>query len=113
MAEMVPLHGLELADEDGGAQPKAALNYRQGGDHCGVCMHFTGVDSAKGTCPKVTPPDVDAGDVCDAFGHAAREKPDAEVGGTMPAEASAVAGNLQRRGLISDKAMAGLRGRGA
>ena len=94
-----------------GAQPKAALNYRAGGDHCGVCMHFTGVDSRKGTCPKVTPPDVDAGDVCDAFGRAGREKPDAEVGGTMPAGTAAMAENLSRRGMISDKQMVGLRGR--
>lgn len=92
-------------------QPKAALHYRQGGDHCGVCMYFEGVGDGKGTCSRVTPPDVDSADLCDDFSRAGREKPDREVGGTMPAATEAMAGNLQRRGLISDKAMAGMRGR--
>jgi len=53
--------------DDTGPQPKAVMNYRRGGDHCGVCMHFTSTGASKGTCTKVTPPDVDAGDLCDAF----------------------------------------------
>jgi len=94
-----------------GAQPKAALNYRMGGDHCGACMHFFTVGKDKGTCPKVTPPNVDAGDVCDAYSPAAREKADEEAGGAVPKETAAMAENLSRRGMISDKQMLGLRGR--
>ncbi len=86
-------------------QPKAALHYRAGGDHCGVCMYFTGVGDGKGTCTKVTPPDVDAGDLCDEFGRSGREKPDAEVGGKASPETAEMAGQLARRGLISDTAM--------
>jgi hypothetical protein len=97
---------------DGEGQPKAAMHYRQGGDHCGVCMFFNGAGDGKGTCPRVVPPDVDAGDLCDDFGRAAREKPDREVAGNaMSRDVAGVADNLQRRGMISDKAMAGLRGR--
>lgn len=96
MAEPVPT--------DSGPQPKAALKYRMGGDHCGVCMYYTGVETGKGACTQVTPPDVDADDLCDAFGRAGREKPDREVGGTMPGEPGVVE-NLQRRGMISDTAM--------
>jgi hypothetical protein len=103
MAEPAP------APDADAAQPKAALHYRLGGDHCGVCMWFSAAEAGKGTCPRVTPNDVDAADVCDAFDRAAREKPDKEVGGAMPG--AGMAENLQRRGLISDKAMAGMRGR--
>lgn len=87
-------------------QPKAALHYRQGGDHCGVCMHYTATGEGNGTCPEVIPHDVDAADVCDHFGRAARASDQASAGAAPP-----MAENLARRGMISDKAMAGLRGR--
>jgi hypothetical protein len=106
-----PVAAVVIDGADGEAQPKAAMHYRQGGDHCGVCMHFEGVEDGKGTCPKVTPPDVDSADLCDAFGRAGREKPTREVGGMSP-EMSTMTDNLQRRGMISDRAMAGMRGRG-
>lgn len=88
-------------------QPKAALHYRQGGDHCGVCMYFEGVGDGKGTCPKVTPPDVDSADLCDDFARAGREKPDREVASNAAAPGADVAGmadQLAKRGLISERA---------
>lgn len=96
--------------EAGEAQPKAAMNYRLGGDHCHVCMHYTENpdDVERGTCPKVTPSDVSGHDLCDAFARKASMSGDGAEGKTA---ASPMVENLQRRGMISDKAMAGLRGR--
>lgn len=91
-------------------QPKPALNYRLGGDHCGACMYFSPVGPSKGTCPRVVPPDVDAGDLCDDFKRAARERPDAEVATQAGPTVNPMVESLQRRGMISDKAMAGMRG---
>lgn len=90
-------------------QPKTALHYRQGGDHCGACMYFNRVDTEKGTCPRVTPHDVDVGDVCDDFARAGRER-DQSAEAEPKAASGGMAANLAQRGLISDKAMAGMRG---
>lgn len=105
MAEPTDMSAAAAAAPEG--QPKAALHYRQGGDHCGACMYFAGVGDGKGTCPRVVPPDVDSGDLCDDFARAGREKPDGEVAGNAAAgqETADMAGQLARRGLISDKAM--------
>jgi len=97
-----------------GPQSKAALNYRMGGDHCAVCAYYGGVpnEAGKGTCPRVTPPDVDAGDLCDDFKRAGREhaQPEGAAQKTaLPGEPGVVE-NLQRRGMISDKAMSKMPG---
>jgi hypothetical protein len=93
-----------------GPQPKAALNYRLGGDHCHVCMYYTenADDVENGTCTRVTPPNVSGHDLCDDFKRAAHMR---EETGEDEKRADPMVDSLQRRGMISDKAMAGLRGR--
>ena len=100
---------------DAGRQPKDAVNYRQGGDVCHVCARFMPAadGSETGTCSKVEGA-INGHDLCDVFlraGHAAEEEREGE-GGREGSQMSGMAENLQRRGMISDKAMAGLRGRG-
>lgn len=96
-----------------GQQPKDAVNYRQGGDVCHVCAHYVagGEGAESGTC-KLVEGAIAGHDVCDLFTRKAAASdqdtpaatPDALA---MPPEAR----DLQRRGMISDKAMLGLRGR--